>query len=90
MATALVRAASLLLGVAALGLFWLAFSQFSGEAPPSPGSTAFDDYERGQIRDALLSVALGLAGCFVLLGAFACHSRATAGTGGSQQPDPEP
>jgi hypothetical protein len=88
--TALLRVASVVLGVAAVALFWLAFTQFDDGAPPSPGSPAFDDYERGMMRDAQLSVVLGLAGCFVLLGAFACHSRATAGTSGSRPPDPEP
>jgi hypothetical protein len=77
MAAGLLRAASLVLGVAALALFWLAFTQFDGEPRPPPGTSGRDAYERHLMRDAQLSVAFGLAGCFVLLGAFACHTRAT-------------
>jgi hypothetical protein len=78
MGATLLRAASVLLALAALALFWLAFTQFDDGGAPAPGSPSQDDYERGLMRDARLSVVLGLAGCFVLLGAFACHERANA------------
>lgn len=83
MSASLLRVASLLLGIAALALFWLAFTQFDDGPRPPPDAPGHDDYERDVMRDARLSVALGVAGCFVLLGAFACHNRASGLRDGS-------
>lgn len=69
------RMASGLLVLVAFAFFWLAFTQFDA-APPQPGSPGFSAYEWGMVRDARLSVAFGLAGCFTLLGAFACLNAA--------------
>lgn len=81
------RAAAVLLILAALALFWLAFTQFEAGGSPPAGSPAYEGYHEGMIRDAQLSVAFGLGGCFVLLGAFACLNRARARTA---PPDPQP
>jgi len=75
MRLAVLRTASVLLALGALALFWLAFTQFDS-APPQPGSPGFSTYEEAMMRDAQLSIVFGLAGCFTLLGAFACHDAA--------------
>jgi hypothetical protein len=90
----LLRAASLLLALTALALFWLAFTQFgdAGPAPP-PGSPTYRAYEQAMTHDAQVSVLLGLAGCFVLLGSFACHgqaSKASASAPAEAAPGPQP
>ena len=73
MAAFLLRLGSVLLLVGAVALAVLAFTRFgAGETDP-PGSAA---YEQGRMRQAQLSVVLGLSSCFALLGAFACHERA--------------
>ncbi|HJQ93412.1 MAG TPA: hypothetical protein VJ874_03900 [Candidatus Thermoplasmatota archaeon] len=69
------RIGSGLLVVVAVALFVLAFTRFDAGVP-QPGSPGFDGYEDRMTRDARLSVVLGVAGCFALLGAFACHERA--------------
>ena len=69
------RVGSGLLVVVAVALFVLAFTRFDAEVP-QPGSPGYDGYEDRLTRDARLSVVLGVAGCFALLGAFACHERA--------------
>lgn len=71
----LLRVASLVLGLAAVALFWLAFTQFD-DGPPAPGASGSASYEDSMMQAAQVSVLFGVAGCFVLLGAFACHSRA--------------
>jgi hypothetical protein len=67
------QVAGFLLGAAALALLWSAFSQFD-EPVPSPGAppSAGAAYERAMVEDARRSVALGVSGCVVLLGALAC------------------
>ncbi|MHB1261007.1 MAG: hypothetical protein ACYC2H_04745 [Thermoplasmatota archaeon] len=75
MRPAVLRTASGLLALGALALFWLAFTQFDS-APPQPGSPGFSSYEEAMMRDAQFSVVFGLAGCFTLLDAFACHNAA--------------
>lgn len=71
----MLRVASALLAVGALALFWLAFTQFDA-TPAQTGSTDSSAYEDAMIRDARLSIVWGLAGCFTLLGAFACLNAA--------------
>ncbi|MFA5944344.1 MAG: hypothetical protein WC876_07760 [Candidatus Thermoplasmatota archaeon] len=68
---------SMALGLAALALFWRAFTQFGGEAP-QPGQPGFATYEADMVRAARLSVVYGVAGCFALLGAFAFLTRTRA------------
>ena len=81
MQPALNRLASVALMLAALALFWLAFTQFGGDAP-QPGQPGVSSYEQDMVKAARLSVAYGVAGCFVLLGAFAFLNRARLGTPG--------
>jgi hypothetical protein len=76
MTAILLRLGGGLLFAGALALFFLAFTQF--DAAPQPGSPGFTGHEERTMRDAQVSVLLGVAGCFVLLGAFACFSRAQA------------
>ena len=68
----LAAAAVLFLVAAALGV--LAFTRFD-EGPPPSGSPGAAGYETGLVRDARLSVALGLASAFALVGALACLDR---------------
>lgn len=69
----LLRLGSVLLLVGAVALAVLAFTRFEPlETGDPPGSAA---YEQGRMRQAQLSVVLGLSACFALLGAFACHER---------------
>jgi hypothetical protein len=72
----LLRGASVLLLVAAVGLAVLAFTRFGGDASPDPSSPGFRDFEDGRVAQARLSVLLGLGASFALFGAFACHSAA--------------
>jgi amino acid transporter len=79
---AVVRAAgwwalSAVLVVVALLLAWAAFTRFSGEPGPAPGTPGFDEYESARIQEAWWSVGLGAAAAFTLLGAFACFNRAS-------------
>jgi hypothetical protein len=80
------RAVSIVLFFAAAAIFWLAFTQFDEGPPPSRPSEAAA-YEKAMMRHAQLSVLLGLAGSFVLLGAFACHSKATQAGAAPRPPD---
>jgi hypothetical protein len=77
------RVASVALGLGALALFWLAFTQFGG-APRLSGES-----EGRLVHEAQVSVVLGIAGCFALLGALACHSRARSASG-ADPPGPRP
>ena len=70
----LLRAASALLAVGAVALFWVAFTQFGDAGSPGLARDRAS-FEEELMRDARISVAFGLAGCFALLGAFACHRR---------------
>ncbi|MEA3136892.1 MAG: hypothetical protein QOC71_1173 [Thermoplasmata archaeon] len=83
----LLRVGSVLLLIGALALFWLAFTRFGDADAPQPGSPGFQSYEKQRVREAQLSVLLGLAGSFVLLGAFACHSKATQAGAAPRPPD---
>jgi hypothetical protein len=74
--------------MAAIALGVLAFTRFDADAAPPPGSPGFEEYEKERIRDARLSVALGVAAAFSLLGAFACHDRAGRPRPSSQPPQP--
>ena len=69
------RAASLGLLVLAVALAWLAFTRF--DATPSAAGSPEEqrDLERGQVDDAQLSIALGIAAAFALLGTLACWQR---------------
>lgn len=77
----ILRLLGVFLAVVAGALLWLAFTQFDS-APPQPGAPGFGSYEEAMMRDAQVSVALGLAGCFALLGAFACLNAARRSASG--------
>src|SRR5688572_20734846 len=55
----LLRVASVVLFVAAVGFGWLAFTRFDDGEPPQPGSPGYRGYEDQRLRQAQLSVALG-------------------------------
>jgi hypothetical protein len=66
--------ASVVLFVVAVVLGVLAFTRFSGQSSPDPSSPGYGDFHEMRLREARLSMALGLAASFALFGAFACHS----------------
>jgi hypothetical protein len=73
-------AAWAVLGVVALlaagALLLAAFTRFSGGPEPPQGDPAYPAYQEARYHEARLSVLLGLAASFALLGGAACLQRA--------------
>ena len=82
-------AGGVLLAVAAVVVFVLAFTRFDDGGAPQPGSIGSADYESRMMRDAQVSVVLGMAGCALLIGAFACwNGKAQDGAPGTPTAGP--
>jgi hypothetical protein len=72
MRVVVLRAAAVVLLVAAVALGWLAFSRF-GRAPAEGSSPAAQrEFQQERLQEARLSVALGFAASVALFGALAC------------------
>lgn len=65
--------------VAAAALLVGAFTRFTDEPEPPQGDPAFEGFQQRKYDEARLSVVLGLAASFALLGAAACWQRARRG-----------